>query len=596
MAPRKKNDSQSKRGPVNPNAVIENAGVMVEQPITETLEKNYMPYAMSVILSRAIPEIDGFKPSHRKLLYTMYKMGLLTSARTKSANVVGQTMRLNPHGDAAIYETLVRLSRGYEALLYPYVDSKGNFGKAYSRDMAYAASRYTEVKLEKICQELFSDIDKDTVDFVDNYDATMKEPKLLPVTYPGILVNANMGIAVGMASSICPFNLGEVCETTIALMNDPNHDISSTLTAPDFPGGGYILYNKAEMDKIYSTGRGSVTVRSRYTYDKQNNCIDITEIPPTTTIEAIMDKVIDLIKAGRIREIADMRDETDRSGLKITIDLKRGTDPDKLMQKLFRLTPLEDNFSCNFNVLVGGMPEAVQTFVATNDTQAMRARQRSILDTYRADITRYVRDKEHARRIKTIYDAIPAQLNKENQRFIVSGIDKKQRYDAMASDFDWLKDAGVALPVNRVTEAVFPLGMSLEKSFFKLYMNDVGLLFSTFPAADVREILLNAKRINFGHAFENAVAQELRAHGHENLFYYHTPKIGEVDFLVEQPLSVEVLPVEVKSGSYSHKHAALDRLMEIANYDIPVSFVLHRFNVETEPRVFYLPIYMAAFL
>ena len=359
MAPRKKNDSQSKRGPVNPNAVIENAGVMVEQPITETLEKNYMPYAMSVILSRAIPEIDGFKPSHRKLLYTMYKMGLLTSARTKSANVVGQTMRLNPHGDAAIYETLVRLSRGYEALLYPYVDSKGNFGKAYSRDMAYAASRYTEVKLEKICQELFSDIDKDTVDFVDNYDATMKEPKLLPVTYPGIRVNANMGIAVGMASSICPFNLGEVCDTTIALMNDPNHDISSTLTAPDFPGGGYILYNKAELDKIYSTGRGSVTVRSRYTYDKQNNCIDITEIPPTTTIEAIMDKVIDLIKAGRIREIADMRDETDLSGLKITIDLKRGTDPYNLMQKLFRLTPLEDNFSCNFNVLVGGMPKVM---------------------------------------------------------------------------------------------------------------------------------------------------------------------------------------------------------------------------------------------
>ena len=289
MAPRKKTESQHKHGPVSPNAVIENAGVMVEQPITETLEKNYMPYAMSVILSRAIPEIDGFKPSHRKLLYTMYKMGLLTAARTKSANVVGQTMRLNPHGDAAIYETMVRLSRGYEALLYPYVDSKGNFGKAYSRDMAYAASRYTEVKLEKICQELFADIDKDTVDFVDNYDATMKEPKLLPVTYPGILVNANMGIAVGMASSICPFNLGEVCETAIGLINNPEHDIASTLTAPDFPGGGYILYNKAELDKIYATGRGSVTVRSRYTYDKQNNCIDITEIPSTTTIEAIMD-------------------------------------------------------------------------------------------------------------------------------------------------------------------------------------------------------------------------------------------------------------------------------------------------------------------
>ena len=358
MAPKKRSASQPKRGD-SPNAVIENAGVMVDQPITETLEKNYMPYAMSVIVSRAIPEIDGFKPSHRKLLYTMYKMGLLTSGRTKSANVVGQTMRLNPHGDAAIYETMVRLSRGYEALLYPYVDSKGNFGKAYSRDMAYAASRYTEVKLEKICQELFADIDKDTVDFVDNYDATMKEPRLLPVTYPGILVNANMGIAVGMASSICPFNLGEVCETTIALMQDPEHDIASTLTAPDFPGGGYILYDRAELEKIYATGRGSVTVRSRYTYDKGNNCIDITEIPPTTTIEAIMDKVIDLIKGGRIREIADMRDETDLNGLKITIDLKRGADPDKLMQKLFRLTPLEDNFSCNFNVLVGGMPKVM---------------------------------------------------------------------------------------------------------------------------------------------------------------------------------------------------------------------------------------------
>ena len=358
MAPKKRSASQPKRGD-SPNAVIENAGVMVDQPITETLEKNYMPYAMSVILSRAIPEIDGFKPSHRKLLYTMYKMGLLTSGRTKSANVVGQTMRLNPHGDAAIYETMVRLSRGYEALLYPYVDSKGNFGKAYSRDMAYAASRYTEVKLEKICQELFADIDKDTVDFVDNYDATMKEPRLLPVTYPGILVNANMGIAVGMASSICPFNLGEVCETAIALMQDPEHDIASTLTAPDFPGGGYILYDRAELEKIYATGRGSVTVRSRYTYDKGNNCIDITEIPPTTTIEAIMDKVIDLIKGGRIREIADMRDETDLNGLKITIDLKRGADPDKLMQKLFRLTPLEDNFSCNFNVLVGGMPKVM---------------------------------------------------------------------------------------------------------------------------------------------------------------------------------------------------------------------------------------------
>lgn len=358
MPPKKKKElTVEKKG--NPNAVIENAGVMVEQPITETLEKNYMPYAMSVILSRAIPEIDGFKPSHRKLLFTMYKMGLLTGARTKSANVVGQTMRLNPHGDSAIYETLVRLSRGYEALLYPYVDSKGNFGKAYSRDMAYAASRYTEVKLEGICRELFADIDKDTVDFVDNYDATMKEPTLLPVTYPSILVNANVGIAVGMASSICPFNLGEVCESAIALLQDPDHDVAATLKAPDFPGGGYILYNQAELEKIYRTGRGSVRVRSRYTVDKAGNCIDITEIPPTTTVEAVMDKIIDLIKAGKIREISDMRDETDLSGLRLTIDLKRGVDADKLMRRLFKLTPLEDNYSCNFNVLVGGMPRVM---------------------------------------------------------------------------------------------------------------------------------------------------------------------------------------------------------------------------------------------
>ena len=337
-------------------AFIENAGIVVQQPITETLEKNYMPYAMSVIVSRAIPEIDGFKPSHRKLLYTMYKMGLLTGARTKSANVVGQTMRLNPHGDQAIYETMVRLSRGYEALLHPYVDSKGNFGKAYSRDMAFAASRYTEVKLDAICAELFGDIDKDTVDFIDNYDNTMKEPTLLPVSYPSILVNANVGIAVGMASSICPFNLAEVCETTIALLKNPDHDILETLKAPDFPGGGYIVYNENDLRAIYNSGRGGLKVRARYSYDKSNNCIDITEIPPTTTVEAIMDKVIELVKAGKIREIADMRDETDLSGLKLTIDLKRGVDPDKLMRALFKATPLEDTFSCNFNVLIGGMP------------------------------------------------------------------------------------------------------------------------------------------------------------------------------------------------------------------------------------------------
>ncbi len=338
---------------------IENAGEVIEQPITSTLEENYMPYAMSVIVSRAIPEIDGFKPSHRKILYTMYKMGLLTGARTKSANVVGQTMRLNPHSDASIYETMVRLTRGNESLICPYIDSKGNFGKSYSRDMAYAASRYTEVKMEHICAELFEDIDKDTVTFVDNYDSTTKEPTLLPVTFPTVLVNANVGIAVGMASSICSFNLAEVCQTTAALLKHKNHDIASTLLAPDFPTGGQILFDKEELDKIYDTGRGSVRVRCNYSYDKANNCIEITQIPPTTTVEAIMDKAVDLIKKGSIREIADMRDETDLGGLKLTIDLKRGVDPDKLMQKLCRMTPLEDTFSCNFNLLVDGTPRVL---------------------------------------------------------------------------------------------------------------------------------------------------------------------------------------------------------------------------------------------
>ena len=351
-----KKPKKEPKKPVNSSAVIENAGVMIEQPIVTTLESNYMPYAMSVIVSRAIPEIDGFKPSHRKLLYTMYKMGLLTGARTKSANVVGQTMKLNPHGGAAIYETMVRMSRGCEALLHPYVDSKGNFGKAYSRDMAYAASRYTEVKLDAIAAELFRDIDEDTVDMVDNYDNTQKEPTLFPVTFPSILVNSNIGIAVGMASSICPFNLAEVCDTTIALLKNPGHDILETLRAPDFPGGGYIVYNEDDLRKIYATGRGGVRVRSRWSYDKANNCIDVTEIPPTATVEAIMDKIVDLVKGGKIREIADMRDETDLSGLKLTLDLKRGADPDALMRKLFRITPLEDTFSCNFNVLIAGMP------------------------------------------------------------------------------------------------------------------------------------------------------------------------------------------------------------------------------------------------
>ncbi len=342
----------------DPNVMGLHADV-VEQNITETLETNYMPYAMSVIVSRAIPEIDGFKPSHRKLLYTMYKMGLLTGARTKSANIVGQTMRLNPHGDAAIYDTMVRLSKGYGALLHPFVDSKGNFGKVYSRDMAWAASRYTEAKLAPICAELFRDIDSDTVDFVDNYDNSMKEPALLPTTFPNILVSANQGIAVGMASQLCGFNLGEVCDTTIAFLKNPEVRISETLLAPDFPTGGEVLYDPRAIEDIYNTGRGGVKVRARWRYDKKENLIEIYEIPYTTTSEAIMDKVAELIKAGKVKEISDMRDETDLSGLKLTIDLKRGADPDKLMQKLFKATTLQDTASCNFNVLIGGMPRVM---------------------------------------------------------------------------------------------------------------------------------------------------------------------------------------------------------------------------------------------
>ena len=332
---------------------------IVHQDITDTLETNYMPYAMSVIVSRAIPEIDGFKPSHRKLLYTMYKMGLLSSNRTKSANIVGQTMRLNPHGDAAIYETMVRLSKGHDALLTPFVDSKGNFGKCYSRDMAYAASRYTEAKLSDYASEIFKDIDKDTVDFVDNYDGTMEEPVLLPTTYPNILVSSNTGIAVGMASQICGFNLNEVCQTAIQLIKHPNSDISETLLAPDFTTGGEIIYNKSEMDQVYETGRGSFKIRSRYRYIPSNNVIEIYEIPYSTTVEAIIDKVADLIKSGKVREISDMRDETDLSGLKIAIDLKRGSDPDQVMTKLYKLTPLMDSYSCNFNILLHGVPQVL---------------------------------------------------------------------------------------------------------------------------------------------------------------------------------------------------------------------------------------------
>ena len=358
---KKKKESEKKIVPKS-DAYISGAGTVVEEPITVTLEKNYMPYAMSVIVSRAFPEIDGFKPSHRKLLYTMYKMGLLTGSLTKSANIVGQTMKLNPHGDGAIYETMVRLARGNEALLHPYVLSKGNFGKAYSRDMAYAASRYTEAKLEPICNELFREIDRDTVDFVPNYDNTLMEPSLLPVTFPSILVNANVGIGVSMASAICPFNLSEICETTISLMRNPDFNALETLKGPDFPGGAFMVYDEEELDKIYRTGRGSVKLRAKYNFDKSANCIEITEIPATTTVEAIIEKIIALVKAGKIREITYIRDETDLNGLKIAIDLKRGIDPDKLMSKLYKLTPLQDTYSCNFNLLVNGYPKVLGVY------------------------------------------------------------------------------------------------------------------------------------------------------------------------------------------------------------------------------------------
>ena len=357
MAKKKKTEDGSKK--VDASHVKGLRAEVLEQPIVDTLEWNYMPYAMSVIISRAIPEIDGFKPSHRKLLYTMYQMRLLGGNRTKSANIVGQTMRLNPHGDAAIYDTMVRLSRGYGALLNPYVDSKGNFGKVYSRDMAWAASRYTEARLDPICAEFFRDIDKDTVDFVDNYDGTMKEPSLLPTTFPNVLVSANQGIAVGMASNICGFNLGEVCDTAIARIKNPRADLMATLKAPDFSTGGMLLYDQRELEKIYATGRGSFKVRCKWRYDKKENVIEVYEIPYTTSIEVIMDKVVELNKAGKIKEIADMRDETDLNGLKLAIDLKRGVDPDKLMQKLYKLTPLQDSFACNFNILIAGMPRVM---------------------------------------------------------------------------------------------------------------------------------------------------------------------------------------------------------------------------------------------
>lgn len=359
MAKKNKKDISSSLRQLDAKTHIFGAGEVANQDIVDALEVNFMPYAMSVIMSRAIPEIDGFKPSHRKILYMMYKMGLLTGPRAKSAKIVGQVMQLNPHGDAAIYDTMVRLSKGYEALLHPYVDSKGNFGKAFSRDMMWAASRYTEAKLEKICSEFFVDIDKNTVDMVDNFDNTMKEPALLPVNFPSVLVNANTGIAAGMASSICSFNLEEVCKTTIELIRNPKHDVTETLLAPDFAGGGLLIYNRETMEEIYRTGRGGFKVRARYSFDKSNNCIEVTEIPPTTTCEAIIDKIIEKVKAGSIREINDIRDETDLGGLKIAIDIKKGTDPDKLMKKLYDSTPLQDTFSCNFNVLIKGTPRVL---------------------------------------------------------------------------------------------------------------------------------------------------------------------------------------------------------------------------------------------
>lgn len=374
MAKKKKDSETAKTAgtPLDTNAHIPGAGEIEEQFITHTLETNYMPYAMSVIMSRAIPEIDGFKPSHRKLLYTMYKMGLLTGARSKSANIVGATMKLNPHGDMAIYETMVRLTRGNEALLHPYVDSKGNFGKAYSKNMQFAASRYTEAKLDPICAELFADIDKDAVDFVPNYDNTMPEPTLFPVTFPSVLVNANSGIAVGMASNICSFNLREVCDTTIELIKNPDHECADTLKAPDFSGGGTVIYEPEKIREIYATGRGSVRVRGKASYDKGSNCIDITEIPPTTTCEAIIDKVIELVKAGKCKEVSDIRDETDKSGLKVTIDLKRGANPDKVLQMLYKKTSLEDPFPCNFNVLIGGTPMTLGVGDLLNEWIAFR--------------------------------------------------------------------------------------------------------------------------------------------------------------------------------------------------------------------------------
>lgn len=507
MAKKSKKDIDSSMRRLDDKTHIFGAGEVVEQNIVDTIENNFMPYAMSVIMSRAIPEIDGFKPSHRKILYMMYKMGLLTGARAKSAKIVGQVMQLNPHGDAAIYDAMVRLSKGYEALLHPYVDSKGNFGKAFSRDMMWAASRYTEAKLEKICAELFADIDKDTVDMVDNFDNSMKEPSLLPVTFPSVLVNANTGIAVGMASSICSFNLKEICETTIELLRNPKCDISETLKAPDFSGGGLLIYDKASMDEIYNTGRGSFKVRARYSYDKSNSCIEITEIPPTTTSEAIIDKVIEKVKAGSLREISDIRDETDLSGLKITIDIKRGTDPDKLMKKLYSATPLQDSFSCNFNVLINGSPRVLGVRELLGEWIEFRSgcvRRRTAFDLKRAS------DKLHLLRglekiLLDIDKAIAIIRNTEEESEVVPNLMIGFKIDKIQAEY--------------VAEIKL---RHLNKEYILKRLQDIDRLEAAIK--DLNDILENPKRI------KQIIIYELK----EVIKKYSQPRKTEIVYLQDE--------------------------------------------------------------
>ncbi|MBR4858448.1 MAG: topoisomerase IV [Clostridia bacterium] len=517
------------------------AGEVVNQPITDTLELNFMPYAMSVIMSRAIPEIDGFKPSHRKILFTMYKMGLLTGNRSKSANIVGRTMQLNPHGDAAIYETMVRLSKGYEALLHPYVDSKGNFGKAYSRDMMWAASRYTEAKLDKLCAELFSDIDKDTVDFVDNYDNTMKEPVLLPVTFPSVLVNANTGIAAGMASSICSFNLEEVCNTTIELLRNPKHDVTETLKGPDFAGGGFLVYNRDEMESIYRTGRGGFKVRAKYTYDKANNCIDVTEIPPTTTCEAVIDRIIEKIKTGSIKEISDIRDETDKNGLKITIDIKKGTDPDKLMKKLYDSTSLQDTFSCNFNVLINGMPKVLGVSELLKEWIDFRSnciRRRTAFDLKRAtDRLHLLRGLEKI--LLDIDKAIKIIRNTEEESEVVPNLMIGFRIDKIQAEY--------------VAEIKL---RHLNKEYILKRLQDIEKLEEAIK--DLNDILENAKRI------KQIIIYELK----EVIKKYSSPRKTEIIYSTEidnEDFEEEVpdYPVHIffTSGGYFKKITPLSLRM-----------------------------------